>query len=151
MLAIGYQITFLRKQKGLTQAGLARRSGIPQPNLSRIERGEQDPTLSTFFKICSSLNVHPAEIFKRSPKKKHILWTRSALERVAHSVVGSSENLGEGEREIVELLKDIIPGFRRRLSSRRVYQSWSELRQRLSREEIRALLERVHDARQRAS
>lgn len=149
MLTIGERIRDFRRQKGWTQAGLAGRSGIPQPNLSRIEAGEQDPTVSTVLRICSALGVRPAEIFEDRPVPRPVRWTRNALERVAKAVVGSPGKLTEPEKEIVELLKDEIPGCRRRLSTKRIYQSWSELKRRLSREEIRTLLERIRDAEQR--
>ena len=151
MFPIGYHIAFQRKKKGLTQAGLARHSGIPQPNLSRIERGEQDPTVSTLLRICSSLGISPAEFFKKDEAGTSFRWTRSALERVARAVVGFSEKLSGEEKQIVELLKDEIPGERRRLSSKRVYQSWSRLKQRLSREEIKTLVEHIRDVKQRSS
>jgi len=150
VLTVGLRICHLRRQKRVTQAELAGQSGIPQPNLSRIERGEQDPTVSTLLRICSSLEISPAEFFQKQPAGTSFRWTRSALERLARAVTGSSEKLTAEEKKIVEFLKDEIPGCRRRLSSRRVYQSWSELRQSLSREEIRALVERIHDARQRS-
>ena len=149
MFPIGYHIAFQRKKKGLTQAGLARHSGIPQPNLSRIERGEQDPTVSTLLRICSSIGISPAEFFQKR-QAMHFRWTRSTLERLARAVTGSSEKLTADEKKIVEFLKDEIPGCRRRPSSKRAYQSWIELRQSLSRKEIQALIGRIHDASQRA-
>lgn len=36
-----------RRRAGLTQRELARRSGIPQPTISRIERGLVSPTFDT--------------------------------------------------------------------------------------------------------
>lgn len=36
-----------RRGAGLTQRGLARRSGIPQPTIAAIETGRQDPRLET--------------------------------------------------------------------------------------------------------
>lgn len=149
MLPIGYRIAFFRRQRGLTQADLARRSGIPQPNLSRIERGEQDLTVSTLVRICSSLGTSPVKIFEERRSGESVCWTRSALERVARAVVGSAERLTGGEKKIAELFKDEIHGLRKRLPLKRVYQSWCELRQRLSREEIRALIERIADAQRR--
>jgi transcriptional regulator with XRE-family HTH domain len=40
-----------RKRKGLTQRGLAAKTRIPQPMISLIERGLQDPRYSTLQKI----------------------------------------------------------------------------------------------------
>ena len=40
-----------RKRKGLTQAELAAKTQIPQPMISSIERGLQDPRYSTLQRI----------------------------------------------------------------------------------------------------
>ena len=40
----GQQFRSLRKALGLTQAELADRLGMTQPMVSRIERGEREPT-----------------------------------------------------------------------------------------------------------
>ena len=44
-------IRFLRKKAGLTQKELARRAGVSQSLIARIERGTVDPRLSTLRKI----------------------------------------------------------------------------------------------------
>lgn len=40
-----------RLRKGLTQRELARRSGVPQPMVSLIERGLQDPRHATLVRL----------------------------------------------------------------------------------------------------
>ena len=49
----------IRKEKGLSQAELAERSGNKQQVISRIENKENNPTLKT---ICSILNALDYEI-----------------------------------------------------------------------------------------
>lgn len=44
-----------RRAQGLTQKQLAERSGIRQPNISRIESGVSSPTISTLQKIADGL------------------------------------------------------------------------------------------------
>lgn len=144
------QISEIRKKRGLTQAELAMRAGITQANLCKIERGRQDLTVSTLLRICSALEVSPAEVFEEEPPPKPLRWTRTSLERVGRALAGGEERLPEAEAEVVECLKDILPGRqKRRLSSRRVYESWSHLKQILSEQEIKTLVERVRDAEQR--
>jgi transcriptional regulator with XRE-family HTH domain len=150
MIAIGPRLAFLRTQRGFTQVGLSQRTGIPQANLSKIERGLQDPTVSTFLRICSALDVSPARVLQEEPERASLRWTRSFLERIARAVVGLEEARPQEEREIVELLRDVLVSRRaKRLSSRRVYQSWSELKRRFTEEEIKTLAERVQDADER--
>jgi len=50
------QILQARKNAGLTQTGLATRTGIGQSEISRIERGIGNPTEETLAKIGRALN-----------------------------------------------------------------------------------------------
>jgi transcriptional regulator with XRE-family HTH domain len=43
-----------RKRVGLTQRELAERTGIPQPMISAIERGQQDPRHGTLERIMAA-------------------------------------------------------------------------------------------------
>jgi len=51
------QILTARKRIGLTQVELASRSGVGQSEISRIERGESNPTVETLSRIGRSLNL----------------------------------------------------------------------------------------------
>ncbi len=46
-----------RKAKGLSQAGLAASLGMPQPQISRIERGLTAPQLDTFQNLAGALDL----------------------------------------------------------------------------------------------
>ena len=60
---IGSRIREIRNKKGITQDQLAERVGISSKYLSSIERGKENPTLSTILKLARSLDVMPAEFF----------------------------------------------------------------------------------------
>lgn len=47
----------LRKERGLTQAHLARAAGMRQPRVAEIERGDANPTLETVSKIAHALET----------------------------------------------------------------------------------------------
>ena len=49
-----------REARGLTLADVARRSGVPAPNLSRIESGVADARLSTFLRVAEALGLDVA-------------------------------------------------------------------------------------------
>jgi transcriptional regulator with XRE-family HTH domain len=49
--------------KGFTQAKLAKESGISERQLQRIEKGEQDPSISTVHKLTFALGVTIQELF----------------------------------------------------------------------------------------
>jgi transcriptional regulator with XRE-family HTH domain len=40
-----------RRRAGLTQSELARRAGVPQPTISRIERGVVSPSVDTLVRL----------------------------------------------------------------------------------------------------
>ena len=54
---VGEVIYEFRKQKGISQEVLSGLADIGRTHLSAIERGERKPTLETFYKICSALDV----------------------------------------------------------------------------------------------
>ena len=47
-----------RKEQGLTQKELAEITGINQADISRLEKGLANPSLSTLKKLASALNMH---------------------------------------------------------------------------------------------
>ena len=46
-----------RRRSGLTQRELSRRSGIPQPTISRIERGLMSPTYDTLRPLIAAAGM----------------------------------------------------------------------------------------------
>ncbi len=55
-LALGMQFRDARVAQGLTQAQLAELSGVPQADISRIERGAGNPTETTLQRLAHALN-----------------------------------------------------------------------------------------------
>ena len=55
-LSIGALIKSIREQLGMSQRALARRAGVPQSTVSRIEQGQKDVTLSTLHKILGAIS-----------------------------------------------------------------------------------------------
>jgi XRE family transcriptional regulator, regulator of sulfur utilization len=54
-IALGLQYRDARVGQGLTQRQLAELSGIPQADISRIERGAGNPTEATLERIAAAL------------------------------------------------------------------------------------------------
>ncbi len=54
-IGLGLQFRDARAQRGLTQVELARLSGIPQADISRIERGAGNPTETTLQRLAVAL------------------------------------------------------------------------------------------------
>lgn len=55
-LSIGFLIKSIRKQLGMSQSVLAKRTGVPQSTVSRIEHGQSDASLSTLYKILEGIS-----------------------------------------------------------------------------------------------
>ena len=67
LIQLGENIRNIRKQKKVSQEELARKAGIDRAFVGRIERGEQNPTILTIYKIIYALNIDAKEIL---PKQK---------------------------------------------------------------------------------
>lgn len=59
MLPILSQLKTARLEKKLRQSELGAKLGLPQSHISRIERGETDPRLSTFLDMARLLDYEP--------------------------------------------------------------------------------------------
>lgn len=57
-VAIGEQIAALRTEKNMTQADLSQVSDVPQPEISRIERGGGNPTRETLVRLARGLHAN---------------------------------------------------------------------------------------------
>ncbi len=55
-IALGLQFRDARVSRGLTQAQLSGLTGIPQADISRIERGAGNPTESTMQRLAHAVN-----------------------------------------------------------------------------------------------
>lgn len=57
MNAIIKEIKRLRQEKGLSQAALGAKLGLPQSHISKIEKGETDLRLSTLIELAQILGL----------------------------------------------------------------------------------------------
>lgn len=55
-MSFGENIKRFRRDKGLTQGDLSKISGIKLGHISKLERDESDPKLSTVYKLINALN-----------------------------------------------------------------------------------------------
>ena len=60
--AFGAHLRKMRQDRGLTLEQLEEKTGIDSKQISRLERGERSPTLTTIFYIAKGLGVKPKEL-----------------------------------------------------------------------------------------
>ncbi len=59
---LGARLRELRLAAGLTQAELARRTGIHRPNIARVEAGRHTPSLETLARIAGAIGVSTTQV-----------------------------------------------------------------------------------------
>ena len=60
---VGKRIKLIREKKNIPQVVLAAKSNLEKGNLSRLEAGKANATLSTLERIANALEVHISQLF----------------------------------------------------------------------------------------
>ena len=66
--AIGERVRGLRAARGLTLDALADKAGVSRAMLSRIERGESNPTAQLLGRVCAGLDVTLSALFAETER-----------------------------------------------------------------------------------
>jgi len=160
----GQTLFLWRVHRGLTQAQLAARAKVARPNLSAIERGRREASLSTLRRLALALDVRPGLLVDGAPPPRGpVSLSRTAIERIADAVAFGRPVADPGERETAAALRTLLGhrlsairrrgarsracppiGTRDRWASRRAAVSaWLALQSRYSHEAIQMLADRV--------
>lgn len=150
MLNPGFNISQHRSRKGWTQAELAAKVGIAQANLSNIEKGKRDLNVATLVRVAAALEVSPAQLIEEGPSPQKLSLTRTQIETLAKAVVDPKMKVPSNLQELAGSFRVILPGAHPRVSSKKIQQAWTGLRQNFTSREIRGIFQRIEDARQRA-
>jgi transcriptional regulator with XRE-family HTH domain len=62
--AFGIVLRRLRRQRGLTQEALGLEADVQRNFVSLIELGQNQPTITTVFKLAAALGVKPSKIME---------------------------------------------------------------------------------------
>lgn len=65
---VGENIRAKRKDRGLSQEGLAKAVGLKRPSMSNIEKGRQNILLHTFCDIAETLDSNPSALLPERPR-----------------------------------------------------------------------------------
>ncbi|MEO6174494.1 MAG: helix-turn-helix transcriptional regulator [Flavobacterium circumlabens] len=61
---VGKRIQEIRTKKNISQQDLASKCNFEKSNMSRLENGNANATLSTLEKVCNALEIDYVELFK---------------------------------------------------------------------------------------
>ncbi len=64
-ITVGKRIRKIREEKNISQQDLAAKCNFEKSNMSRIEAGRVNSTLSTLEKVSKALDVDIVELFKK--------------------------------------------------------------------------------------
>jgi len=92
---VGQVIKSLRNKRNLSLRNLSNQSGVSINAISKIEHGENSPTVATLHKLASALDVQITEFF---PQKIHqcAVFVKSEDSTFIHSGGTTIESLGSG-------------------------------------------------------
>lgn len=96
-LVVGQRIRFLREQRNLSLRALAERCGLSVNAISKIERGENSPTVASLHLLASALNVPITEFFQNQTDQRIVYVKRDRRLRSHHDGTWI-ESLGNGLR-----------------------------------------------------
>lgn len=65
---VGARLRALRSERELSLRALAEQSGVSANAISRIERGESSPTVSSLHRLARALGVHITQLFDTGPE-----------------------------------------------------------------------------------
>lgn len=71
-MTLGLQLLAWRQFRQITQNKLEQRSGISRPYLSRLERGEIDPSLNTLRRLAAAFEIKVGDLVDKAPHRKKI-------------------------------------------------------------------------------
>ncbi len=104
-MSLGTKIKEIRKEQGLSQGDLGKRSGIHEKLVSKYENERIVPTADTLKKIAQALHVSADYlIFENVPKEGKVELKDLEL----FSMFKEVEDMGENERETIKNLIDAM-------------------------------------------
>ena len=107
---LGARVKAVREERGITTTQLSRAVGISQPQISRLEHGQQGFRSLTLEKIAKVLGVSPAFLFA-DPKVDDVAAVMLKHEPELKKVIGSV-TLSDLALRLVKLQKGNAKAFR---------------------------------------
>jgi len=94
-------VKYVRERRNMTQADLAKRSGVPRSTVANLETGSSNPTLAVLTKVASALDLSVEELLS-PPRGRLEVYRKGQLTTVTRA---------RGAARIDKLLPHPIPGM----------------------------------------
>ena len=112
MSSLGRTILLWRNHRGLSQADLAKQSGVPRPNLSNLEQNKKDASLQTLRMLAAALAVSPGTLLDGIPPESiHQSsdgLSRETLERIAGTVHTGRKLANPRDQALADNLRIVV-------------------------------------------
>jgi transcriptional regulator with XRE-family HTH domain len=108
---LGAWVRGLRRERGLTLEELAERSGVSRAMISKVERGEKNPTLVVATKLAEGLEINLSRLLKIEERREVVVQPRDRRMVMRDPKTGFERQLlspafgGRG----VEFVRNVIP------------------------------------------
>jgi len=108
---VGGRLLKIRQERGFSLRALAREGGLSVNAISRIERGETSPTVSSLQRLAQALDVQVTEFFRASPERATILVREhERLRTRGDGVIIESLGTGLHAQRLGPFLMTLMPG-----------------------------------------
>src|SRR5215207_2253700 len=107
---LGERVRELRRERGLTLDGLAGRSGVSRAMISKVERGEKNPTLVVAAKVAEGLGVSLSQLVGVDERREVVVVPRARRTVMRDPETGFERQLlspGFGGRG-VEFIRNVV-------------------------------------------
>jgi transcriptional regulator with XRE-family HTH domain len=108
---LGRRVRALRRERGLTLDGLARRSGVSRAMISKLERGEKNPTPVVAAKVAEGLGVSLSQVVGVEERREVVVVHRERRMVMRDPETGFERQLlspsfgGRG----IEFIRNVVP------------------------------------------
>ena len=108
---LGERVRALRRERGWTLEMLAERSGVSRAMISKLERGEKNPTLVVAAKVAEGLGMNLSQLIGVDEKRKVVVVPRERRMTMRDPETGFERQLlspslgGRG----VEFMRNVVP------------------------------------------
>jgi len=108
---VGRRIRALRKQQGLTLHMLAEECGLSPTAISRIERGDNSPTVSSLHRLATALRIPIVELFQEETEQTTVFTRQDRRRRsVSNGVMLESLGIGLPGQQLEPFMMTVQPG-----------------------------------------